>query len=48
MQEAHEMEDLSSQKGLAASFRYVGEIDHQQVPKYLNLHILSCYLRPSP
>jgi glycosyltransferase involved in cell wall biosynthesis len=31
------MEELSRQKGLAASFRYVGEIDHQQVPKYLNL-----------
>jgi glycosyltransferase involved in cell wall biosynthesis len=32
-----EMEELSRQKGLTASFRYVGEIAHEQVPRYLNL-----------
>jgi glycosyltransferase involved in cell wall biosynthesis len=32
-----EMEALGRKKGIAASFRYVGEIDHQQVPQYLNL-----------
>jgi glycosyltransferase involved in cell wall biosynthesis len=32
-----EMEELGKQKGIAASFRYIGEIDHQQVPRYLNL-----------
>jgi glycosyltransferase involved in cell wall biosynthesis len=32
-----EMEELGRRKGIAASFRYVGEIDHRQVPRYLNL-----------
>jgi glycosyltransferase involved in cell wall biosynthesis len=33
----NEMEELSRRKGIAANVRYVGEIDHQQVPQYLNL-----------
>ncbi|HKA54448.1 MAG TPA: glycosyltransferase family 4 protein [Candidatus Binatia bacterium] len=32
-----EMEELGRRKGIAAGFRYVGEIDRQQVPRYLNL-----------
>ena len=32
-----EMEELGRQKGIADKFRYVGEIDHQQMPQYLNL-----------
>jgi len=32
-----EMEELGRKKGLASSFRYAGEIAHQQVPQYLNL-----------
>jgi glycosyltransferase involved in cell wall biosynthesis len=32
-----EMEELGRQQGIAKSFRYVGEIDHQQMPQYLNL-----------
>jgi glycosyltransferase involved in cell wall biosynthesis len=32
-----EMEELGEKKGIAASFRYIGEIDHQQVPRYVNL-----------
>ena len=32
-----EMEELGRSKGIAASFRYVGEIGHHHVPQYLNL-----------
>jgi len=32
-----EMMELGRQKEMADSFRYVGEIDHQQMPQYLNL-----------
>lgn len=32
-----EMEEVGKEKGLAASFRYVGEIDHQDMPDYINL-----------
>lgn len=32
-----EMEELGRKKGITGHFRYVGEIDHQQMPRYLNL-----------
>lgn len=32
-----EMEEFGRQKGIADNVRYVGEIDHQQMPRYLNL-----------
>jgi glycosyltransferase involved in cell wall biosynthesis len=32
-----EMEELGRAKGIATSFRYVGEIDHQYMPHYVNL-----------
>lgn len=32
-----EMEEMGRQKGIADGFRYVGEIDHQQMPQYVNL-----------
>jgi glycosyltransferase involved in cell wall biosynthesis len=32
-----EMMTLGRQKGIADRFRYVGEIDHRQMPQYLNL-----------
>lgn len=32
-----EMEELGREKGITASFRYIGEIDHQHMPHYVNL-----------
>jgi glycosyltransferase involved in cell wall biosynthesis len=32
-----EMQEVARQKGIAESFRYLGEIDHQRMPQYLNL-----------
>jgi glycosyltransferase involved in cell wall biosynthesis len=32
-----EMEEFGKQRGIATGFRYVGQIDHRQVPRYLNL-----------
>jgi glycosyltransferase involved in cell wall biosynthesis len=32
-----EMEELGKQKGIAEHVRYVGEVDHQRMPQYLNL-----------
>jgi len=32
-----EMEELSRKKGIAPSFRYLGEIDNQQMPRYLSI-----------
>jgi glycosyltransferase involved in cell wall biosynthesis len=32
-----EMQELGRRKGITDSFRYLGEIDHQDMPQYLNL-----------